>query len=271
MCCAQIKTMWNQSWALSSESIPRDGDSELSELSDLSQEEEDFGSISLCDESSDEDAPFLPVALDVPVDARLAGVAFINRGGGEFWTPVDWVMRQAWPSLLGVSEARLKWLIRHGTLASRVAALRGSGHFCIDALIDAGICPFGRDCCCGGRSFTSPSGLVSHIFSFAFMRYSAVLFMQPRSVQHRSMSDYFVYQSESAWGVWMQFFEGAFLPFLSHEFCALRRFTAQYLQALTGVVHQDRVWEGAGWTVEEVQGATYVEAGDLAALPITVA
>ena len=250
--------MWNQPWASSSESIPWDGDSELSEWS---AEEEDFESISLCDESSDEDVPSPSVALDAPVDTGLAGVAFINRGGGEFWTPVDWVMRQAWPSLLGVSEARLKWLIRHGTAGARIATLRGSGHLCIDALIDAGTCPFGGDCCCRGRSFTSPSGLVSHIFSFAFMRYSATLFMQPYSVQHRSMYDHFVSQSEPAWAAWMQFFGGAFLPFLCREFGALRRLTTQYLTLLTGVVHEDRTWAGEG-------GA--IEAGDNADLPITV-
>lgn len=260
---------------LGSESIPRDGDSELSQWSG---DEGDWDCDSLLELSSDEEipGPSHPVAatLDSLADPALAEVAFIalGREPGCFVTPIVYALEFMWAPLLQISLERLKYLIRHGTFANRVFVLRRALP-AFDALIDSGVCFFGDKCCCGGRKFTSPSALVSHFFTFEFMRFSAVVFMQPRKVQYYLMYNFFVRQSDEVWHAWLDFYHYAMLPCMygpESRFVSLREHVANYLSALTGVFHQDSAGAFNGWSAQEMPGYTYLEPGDHPALPITV-
>jgi hypothetical protein len=215
-----------------------------------------------------------PAALDCAVAKDLVGVAFIQRGqeGDLFLTPAEWALEFMWPLLLDIAPDRLKWLIRHGTFAARLSVLKRALPS-IEALINAGYCFFGDQCCCGGRKFTSASGLVGHVFTFDFMRYSATLFMQPRKLQFYSMYNFFVRLPDSAWYSWLDFYEHAMLPRMyasQSNFVLLREYTAKYLNALTGVLHQDSTGYFNAWNAPALSGYAYVQPGDLPDFPITV-
>lgn len=241
-----------------------DSDLDLGDLGDLGEEDEDPA----------DPSHTTPAIRDSPVAPYLADVAFLQRGhaGDLYLTPTEWALEFMWPALLGIAPDRLKWLIRHGTFASRLLVLKRAIPQ-LEALLDAGFCFFGDNCSCGGRKFGSPSSLVSHFFTFGFMRFSAVFFMQPRKLQFYSMYNFFVRQPNEVWHSWLDFYRNAMLPYMygpESNFVFLRESAAEYLTELTGVFHQDSAGAFNEWSAPEMAGYAYLAPGDHPGLPISV-